>query len=116
MTPSSLGTYLTFVAAVLATFGPVAYAVLPNTRKTWYRDDVGRHLMVYMTSFALVIDLIVVAVLTHSNRQDDWFAWIRTIVFVLVPISLGWRDWIVIRQYLRNKKEENDEESTSMAD
>lgn len=110
MTPNDLGTYSTYVAAVLATFGPVAYAALPNTRKTWFRDDVGRHLMVYMTSFALVIDLIVIALLTHSTRQDDWFAWLRAIVFIMVPVSLGWRDWIVIRQYFEKSKEEDEDE------
>lgn len=115
MTPNDIGTNLTYVAAVLATFGPVAYSVLPNTRKTWYKDDVGRHLMVYMASFAIVIDLIVIALLTHSNQQNDWFAWVRAIVFIMIPISLGWRDWIVIRPYFEKKPKEEEEEDEEVS-
>lgn len=109
MTPASIGNVLLLISAGFSTLGPMLYAILPHTRHTWYKDQVGLHLMAYMSVFAVVIDLAVISVVTGATRQDDWFAWIRTVVFVLVPIVLAWRDWIVVRTYLQ--KEENNEGS-----
>ena len=107
MTPVVIGNVLIIIAAFLSTVGPVLYGVLPHTRKTWYKDNVGRHLMTYMTVFALVLDLSVISIVTGATRNNDWFAWVRTMVFIFVPFVLGWRDWLVVRSYF--KREEKDE-------
>lgn len=104
MTTVTLGSWMIELSAVLATVGPVLYAVHPRTRRTWYRDDVGVHLMVYMVVIAAVMDLSTIAIIFHATRQDDWFAWLRLSIFAGMPVVLGWRDIIIFRGGSRRKK------------
>lgn len=91
------------------------YAWLPRTRHTWYKDVIGQHLMAYMVVFAITLDLSAVAIITGTTRQEDWFAWLRVILFSIgFPIVLLWRDVIIYRGG-RKQREQDNEGSTEKA-
>lgn len=103
----TVGSDLVVLSAVLAVAGPILYAVLPGTRRTWWRDSMGQHLMSYMAVIGLTMALSAVAILLHVDRRDDWFAWVRLGAFSLVPIVLAWRDIIIFVGGSRRRDEED---------
>lgn len=60
--------------------------------------------MAHMAVLALILDLAIVSVITGANRGDDWFAWLRTGVFILIPIVLTWCNWIIVRPYFQRSE------------
>lgn len=82
-----MGNWLLFAAAFPATLAPVAYARVP-----WRRTTLGRHLMVYMVSLAVVFDL---GVIRLTVGRTWWFDVLRLIAFGFVVLALWWRLWIV---------------------
>jgi hypothetical protein len=106
MNTMTVGNDLVVLSAVFAGASPILYAILPNSRKTWWRDIMGKHLMSYMAVIGLVLVESAIAVLFHVTRRDDWFAELRLITFCLVPVVLAWRMIIIVVFGLRGSDEE----------
>ncbi len=63
----------------------------------WWTTAISRHLMAYMTSFAAVMDLVALRILTGSSLDVEWYLWLRAVVFATTPLVAGWRLWIQIQ-------------------
>jgi hypothetical protein len=64
----------------------------------WWEHESGRNLM----AFEVVIMLVTGSSLARFFFDEHtWFMWLRTGIFLFVPIILAWRLWMLIRvQYL----------------
>lgn len=87
-----LGDTLVVLSAILCWVFVVAYHRL--TGGAWRRSEAGRHLMAMKTVFGLVLTLAVVRL---AGLDSVWFALLRTITFLGVPIVLIWRLAMLVR-------------------
>lgn len=101
MTAAVIGSLLITVAAILATGFIIDYARL--SKGQWRRDPIGRHLMVYVMVDAAVLLLGAVRFAGGAGLDTGWFAWIRVVVFVGVPWTIGWR-WLILRRLYRRDR------------
>ena len=69
-------------------------SVIVHTRVRWRDTEMGRHLLVYMASIALVLDLSVVRIATGDS---PWFQLLRLAVFVAVPLAMTQRLWLQLK-------------------
>lgn len=92
----AIGTVLVVVSAVLAW----AVCVLYHLSARWWRSEAGRHVMTFTAVLALVLSLWVVGALTPAAK-GQWWQIVRLVAFVGVPVSLGWRLWMVWRLQVR---------------
>lgn len=93
-----LGNLLLYTSALAAIGCALVYGLLAP----WWRSEEGRHLFSFQVVVAAVLSLSVVRVLFDPDGSVAWFAWLRLVVFALVPIVLAWRLWLIIRaQVLR---------------
>jgi hypothetical protein len=83
------GNVLLMWATLVAVASVVAHARVP-----WWRSEMGRHLMAYMTVMAVVLAL---ACIRAFFGDTWWFALLRLIVFVGVPIVMTQRLWLQIK-------------------
>ena len=91
----SLGRLVGNTLVWLAAFPAVASVVM-FSRVRWWRSQWGRHVMVYMSSVALVLLL---AALRQVIGDSLVFYWLRTAAFGLVTVALWWRLVIVVSAY-----------------
>jgi hypothetical protein len=92
----TIGTWMLYVACVPANLAPLAY-----TRVPWRRTAIGKHLMMYMISIALVLDL---STLSHFvNPRSVTFQWLRLLAFGFVVICLWWRLWLFAAAVFRRR-------------
>ena len=80
-----------FASAVLA----VAFCVVYALRVDW-RDPIGRHVFTFIGCIAAVLVLSVIRLVVGAQSDSGWFAWLRTVVFLGIPFSLGQRLWILL--------------------
>lgn len=83
------GNTLLICAALICTASVVLHARVP-----WRRSEFGRHLMIYMGTMALTLDLGVIRIFVGDTW---WFALIRLVVFVGVPLAFAQRLWLQIK-------------------
>lgn len=82
------------IAIHVAAFVGVA-SVIVHTRVPWRNSPMGRHLMYYMSIIALVLVLSVIR--ADAGGDTWWFALLRLIVFLGVPIVMAQRLWLQIK-------------------
>lgn len=85
----TVGNVLAVVTAVPATLSVLVYARVP-----WWRSATGRHLMAFMVALACTFNLAALRILW----EPSWFQAVRVGVFVLVPVVLWWRLWMLVRE------------------
>jgi len=100
-----VGSFLIVLSAFLATGFIVDYWRL--SRGAWRRDPVGRHLMAYVSVDAIVLILGSIRFAGGAGLDTGWFAWIRIIVFLGVPWTIGWR-WLILRRLYQRDREDTD--------
>jgi GNAT superfamily N-acetyltransferase len=83
-----LGNVLAVGLAAVLTASVVMHAIVDPP---WWRTGISRHLMAFMASFAAVVDLTAVRILTGSGLDTPWFAWLRVAVFASTPVVAVWR-------------------------
>lgn len=83
------GNVLFVWAAVVATASVVVHA-----RVSWWRSEMGRHLMAYMGAMAIVLDLGVIRLLAGDSFA---FQLVRLVTFISVPIVMTWRLWLQVK-------------------
>lgn len=91
------GDVLLAASFVLAVACVVSYAI--KTGGAWRASEIGRHLMAFMAAMAAVLTMsflriVIVDVLGHEDLPA--FRMIRIIVFVGIPVVLGWRLKIIV--------------------
>jgi hypothetical protein len=84
-----IGNILIWWAAIVGTASVVVHA-----RVRWWDSEMGRHLMAYMTVIAAVL---VLSVLRTIVGDSWWFALVRLIVFIGVPVAMTQRLWLQIK-------------------
>lgn len=89
-TLSLIGSFLLVWAAIVGTA-----SVIVHSRVPWRSTPMGRHLMFYMVSIAVVLDLGVIGF--ALGRDTLWFNVLRLVVFVAVPIAMTQRLWLQIQ-------------------
>jgi hypothetical protein len=94
-----IGNFFLVWAAVVGTI-----SVFVHSRVPWRRSEFGRHLMIYMVSIALVLDLGIIRILFGDTW---WFALIRLITFLAVPIAMSQRLWLQLKAQRAVKAELN---------
>ena len=84
-----IGNVLIWWAAIVGTA-----SVYVHSRIRWWDSAMGRHLMAYMSVIAAVLVLSVVRLIFGDSW---WFALLRLIVFIGVPIAMTQRLWLQIQ-------------------
>jgi hypothetical protein len=97
VTPTMLGNIDTVISLIIA-FTTVLYFV---QRVDW-RDRVGRLLITLPLVIGAVLALALVRVITHSDPDHGWFAWLRAVVYTSFPFVLGWQLYLIIDLGRRN--------------
>lgn len=92
----TIGTALVVVSAVLAWAVCVTY----HLSARWWDSEAGRHLMTFTAVLAVVLTLWSVGALTPATK-GTWWQIVRLVAFTGVPVSLGWRLWMVYRLQIR---------------
>lgn len=93
-----IGTALVVVSAVLAW----SVCALYHLSARWWASEVGRHVMTFTAVLALVLSLWSVGALVEA--KGEWWQVTRLVAFTGVPVSLGWRLWILYRLQVRTKR------------
>lgn len=83
------GNALLICAALICTTSVILHARVP-----WRRSEFGRHLMIYMGTMALTLDLSVIRIFVGDTW---WFALLRLFVFAAVPLAFAQRLWLQIK-------------------
>ena len=78
-------------------------SVIVHARVPWWRTQMGRHLMAYMTVIAAVLTLSSVRVFTGDTW---WFAVLRVVVFFGVPLAMTQRLWLQIKAQRDDARQE----------
>lgn len=89
------GTVLVVVSAALAW----AVCILYHFSARWWEREAGWHIMTFTGTLAAVLTLWAVGAVAPA--RDAWWEVLRLVAFTGVPISLGWRLWIVYRLQVR---------------
>lgn len=99
MSAVGIGSALLALTAAINTACVVAYGW--TTRGGWRDSEMGRHLMCFMCSEAAILDLSVVRMVAGGAGWPDpvWFRVLRLVVFVTLPVVMGWRLAIIVRAY-----------------
>jgi len=74
----SMGDGLVIYSAVVTTLSVIVYSL-----SGWYSRPIGRHLMAYMASIALVLDLGAVRIFSDDA---NWFLTLRLFAFIILAI------------------------------
>ena len=90
-----IGSVLVVVSTVMAGTFIVAYHRYSNG--LWRRDPIGRHVMAFVTADFLVFALASVRFIAGAGLDVGWFAWLRVVVFLAIPWTIGWRLLILWR-------------------
>lgn len=98
-TQQIVGNVLVIVSTLLA----LAIVVLYHLSSPWRRSEAGRHLMTFTAVIAVVLLLTAIRVVAGAGLDTPWFQWVRTVVFVGVPIVLAWRLAILWRAQFRGR-------------
>lgn len=86
MSVTDVGNVLLVLAAIPANGAPFRYAY--RVGRDWWYSTWGRHLMAYMTSVAVVLDVGLARLLIPDSF---WFSVIRTAAFACMVAMLWWR-------------------------
>lgn len=79
-------------------------SVIVHSRVRWWDSPMGRHLMAYMGVIAAVLVLSVIRI--HIG-DSWWFALLRLLVFVGVPIAMTQRLWLQIQAQRAERSQEH---------
>jgi len=92
VTPESLSVLGSVVAFALS----VALLLLHAQRWDWH-DQVSRLIMGLAAMLASLIGLGILRYVTKSDPAHGWFAWLRSVMFVIeLPGWLGWMIWVML--------------------
>lgn len=88
-----VGSVLVIVSALLALTFIIGYHVF--SQGAWWTDPIGRHVMAFVTADFLVFALAAVRLAFGASLDTGWFVWLRVVVFLAIPWTIGWRIWIL---------------------
>jgi hypothetical protein len=89
----------------LTFFLSAAYAITYHFTARWWETEFGRSLMSLKIALAGVTGLAIPRIFFGSNQ--DWYAILRLVVFVAVPLSLAWRLTVLIKIQRASRKEDH---------
>ncbi len=93
------------VAWLFAFVGPpVTWAsVILHARKPWRHTEMGRHLMAYAVTLAVIFSF---ASVRYFTRPDPWPAWLQAInlatYLALIAVVMPWRVWLQFKAARRS--------------
>lgn len=102
MNQETVGNVGLILASLPANVSVVAYHLSTRRRAgrpdvvRWWESPWGRHLMVFMVAFALVLDLGLVRL---AFGDSWWFAGLRAGAYLLLVAALYQRSWLMIQAY-----------------
>lgn len=100
---------ISIIALYATFFASLAFVVVYAFSK-WWEHESGRNMM----SFEVAITLVTGSSLSRLYFHDHvWYTWLRTAIFLPVPIILVWRLWMLIRVQYLSSLDDSDEMSLS---
>lgn len=97
-----IGNVLLHWAALVAVASVVLHARIP-----WWRSEMARHLMAYMSAMAVV--LVLSCIRADIGGDTWWFALLRLVTFVAVPVAMTQRLWLQIKAQREANQQAADE-------
>lgn len=91
------GDLLVIVAAIIATGSVILHA-----RVDWRHSPMGRHIMAYLLSLAILFDLTFIDNILLNRPDPLWFEILQLVMYTALPITMAWR--LVIQWNVRPKK------------
>ena len=104
------GDILVTAAAAIATGSVILHAMNP-----WAESHMGKHLMAYLLSLAVLFDLVFIDNVLLDRPDPLWFDLLTLFAYTFVPITMGWRlviQWKV-RPWRQRKQRKLDAEGRS---
>ncbi|WP_066373998.1 putative phage holin [Herbidospora mongoliensis] len=92
------GSVMIVVVAVLANACTLVYGL----GFRWWTSGYGRHLLAYMATVAVIIDVWMARLLIG---EWSWWPYLRLATFALLPVVLGWLLAIILRALPRELRE-----------
>lgn len=93
-----------YTMSVAWTFVTMYHVFTVRRRRPWYRDPIGRHLMSFVVSDAIVFTFLASAFIWPVLATYNWYMWAYLIVGISgIPFNITWRVLIVWR-YLGPKR------------
>ncbi len=74
-----------------AGIGLASVLVHAGVRPRWWTNLWGTHLMIYMVALASTFTLAGVRIIAGASLDTPWYAALRLVVFLLVPIAMTQR-------------------------
>jgi hypothetical protein len=74
-----------------AAIGLASVMVHAGVRPRWWTNLWGTHLMIYMVALAATFVLAAVRIVAGATLDTPWYAALRFVVFLLVPIAMTQR-------------------------
>jgi hypothetical protein len=102
VTQDTVGNVLLVLSSIPANISVIAYHLSSRRRPgqpagpRWWHSPWGRHLMVYMVAFALVLDLGLVRL---AFGDSWWFAGLRVGAYLLLVGALYQRMFLMVQAY-----------------
>jgi hypothetical protein len=95
---------------------PALLSVAWYARVPWWRSQVGRHLMSYMTVIAAVLALSSLRLLFGPTPVEDrttpWFDSLRIVVFAGMPPVLWWRFLLIVKEQRAGRADRSGDETS----
>lgn len=88
MSSHQVGDALLIYCAVVSVASVVIHA---GVQPRWWTNLWGTHLMVYMVALAGTFVLAAVRIVAGASLDTPWFAGLRLVVFLLIPVAMTQR-------------------------
>jgi hypothetical protein len=90
----------------------IAFAIiLVYIRRIDWHDRVALHLISLVGIILTVLALATIRVITHSDPDHGWFAWLRAVVYTGFPFVLGWQLYLILNLTRKNDDDQLDQSS-----
>lgn len=78
----------------------------------WWRHPFGISMMIYQVLMTVVMGLTAYRYIAvtwfHAGPAPMWFEMLRTGVFAIVPVTLVWRTWVLVKVRRREPSRQYD--------
>lgn len=86
---------INFIGYIFLTIGAaiMTACVLVHARTDWRATQMGKHVMYFMSSLALTLDL---GVIRWMFGDSEWFQWLRLFTLLLVLLTMTQRLYLLV--------------------
>lgn len=90
--------WLSFYAAIPAAWGSaVLFVAVYSLLAPWWHNPLGRTIVALDGGIILTLLPHMLRLVLGVNEAGTFYAWFEFLAFMLVPASILWRTWILLR-------------------